>query len=177
MYQALELLRFDMVALVPIACEEFSHVGVLGQMRRCSSHHGGCTGRVADAWAHMGWAMVHGCMELSVDIQWCMRLCHGVQGYVVECWGVYLCVAEHDDAQQFIEVFFPEISLDEGIRISIGFGTLKFEERVDHRVNCELRFITHQHCTLMSGTLIPFLYALTMSNRTQEVHLRQLDGA
>lgn len=53
-YWALELLRSNMVALVLIACEELSHIGVLGQMRRCRSHRGGCTSRVADAWAHMG---------------------------------------------------------------------------------------------------------------------------
>lgn len=128
-----------MVGLVPISCE-LSHIGVPGQMRMLRSHRGGCASRVANAWADMGWPMVHGGMQLSVDIQWCMKLCHGIQGYVVECWGVYLCAAEHDDAQQFIEVFLPERSPDEGIRKSIGFGTLKFGERVDHRVDRELPF-------------------------------------
>ena len=60
---------------------------------------------------------------------------------------------------------------------TIGFGTLRFGARADHRADCELPFITLQHCTLTQGTWISSLDALIMSNTTQEDHLRQLDGS
>ena len=89
---------------------------------------------------------------------------------------MYLCAVEQDDAQQVVRVLLPKRYLDEGIRHTIGFGTLRFGERVDHRANHELPFITLQHCTLTQGTWISSLDALITSNRTHEVHLRQLDG-
>lgn len=128
MYCALDPLRFNMVALFLIACEELGHISVPRQMRKCRSDRGGCTSRAVDAWAHMVCSMVHDCMALSFDVQWCMDLCHEVQGYEVECRGVYLCEKKHDDAQMFVEVFPPERSPNEGIRKSIGFGTLKCGE-------------------------------------------------
>jgi len=87
-----------MVALFPIACEELGHIGVPRQMRRCRSHHGGCTRRVANAWAHMGCPMVHGGISLSFYIQLCIELCHVVQCYTEECRDMYLSAVEDDDA-------------------------------------------------------------------------------
>lgn len=54
--------------------------------------------RVADALAHMTCHMVQGGMVMSVDIQWCMKLCLKVQCYAEECKGAYLRITKHDDA-------------------------------------------------------------------------------
>ena len=86
-----------------------------------------------------------------------------------------MCAVEQDDAQQVVRVLPPERYLDEGIRHTIGFSTLRFGEWVDHRADRELPFITLQHCTLTQGTWISSLDALITSKKTQEVHLRQLD--
>lgn len=72
-------------------------------------------------------------------------------------------------------MLLPERSPNEGIKHTIGFGTLRFGERVDHKADCELPFITLHHCTLTQGTWISSLDARIMSNRTMEDGLRQLD--
>jgi len=119
--------------------------------------------------------MVQGGTTMSVDIQWFTELCLGVQFYVEECKGVYLCTTEHDDTQQVVGMLPPERSRNGDVKSTIRFGTPRFGERVDHRVDHELPFITLQHCTLTQRTWLLSLDALIMRNRTQEVHLRQLN--
>lgn len=63
-----------------------------------------------------------------------MELCNRVQCYAEDCRGTYLCATKHDDAQQIVGVFPPERSPNAGIRHTIGFGTLRFGEKVDHRL-------------------------------------------
>lgn len=104
-----------------------------------------------------------------------MDLCHGVRCYAKECRGTYLCAVDQEDAQQVVRVLLPERYPDEGVKYTIGFGTLIFVERFDHKVDRELPFITLQYCTLTCGTWISSLDALITSNRIHEVHLRQFD--
>jgi len=75
---------------------------------------------------------------------------------------------------RLLECFLQEISNRE-VRHTIRFGTSKFGERVDHRVDRELPFITLQHCTLTHETWLLSLDVLITSSKTQEVHLRHLD--
>lgn len=77
-----------------------------------------------------------------------------------------MSATKDDDAWQVVEVFPLERSPNEGIRNTIGFGTLRFGEQVDDKVDCELPFFTLQHCTLTQWTCISSLNALIMSNKT-----------
>ena len=106
-----------------------------------------------------------------------MELCHEVQCYAEECRGMYLCSTKHDDTQQVVRVLSLERSLDEDIMHTIGFGTLRFGARLDHRADRELLFITLQHCTLTRGTWISSLDAHITRKKTKEDGMRQLvDG-
>jgi len=110
----------------PLAGVELGRSGLPRQIRRCRLLRGKCTCSMVVAWAHMGFPMVHGAMALSIGIQGYMELCHGAQCHAEECRGTYLCADEQDDAQQVVKVLPPERYPDEGIRHTIGFGTLKF---------------------------------------------------
>ena len=77
-----------------------------------------------------------------------MELCHRVQCYAKECRGTYLCATEQDDAQQVVRMLPPKRYPNESIKHIVGFGTLRFGEKVDHKVNRELPFITLQQCKL-----------------------------
>ena len=126
-------------------------------------HHIKFSSGVIDALTHMGYHMVHGGTTMSVGIEWCTKLCHGVQCYAEECNGAYLYSTKNDDAQQVVGVFPSKRSPNEDIKHTLGFGIPKFGKRVDHRVNCELPFITLRHCTLTQGIWLLSLNALITS--------------
>lgn len=134
--------RIGTIGISPLAVVELGFLGLPWQMRRCILVRGGCTSSVVDEWEHMVLPMVHGGIALSVGVLWGMDFFHRVKCYAEQWMGMYLCVVEHDGAQEVVKVLSLERSPDEGIKHTIGFGTLIFGEQVDHRAESELPFIT-----------------------------------